>query len=47
MGMTSANTLDAVEIPRPKIPAVPIAYLTSQYPMLSMSFVLREVIALR
>jgi glycosyltransferase involved in cell wall biosynthesis len=26
---------------------MPIAYLTSQYPMLSMSFVLREVIALR
>lgn len=47
MGMTSANTLDAVETPRPKVPAVPIAYLTSQYPMLSMSFVLREVIALR
>jgi len=45
--MTSANPLDAVAPPIPKIPANPIAYLTSQYPMLSMSFVLREVVALR
>jgi len=45
--MTSADPLDAVATPVPKVPAVPIAYLTSQYPMLSMSFVLREVIALR
>jgi colanic acid/amylovoran biosynthesis glycosyltransferase len=31
----------------PAVGAISVAYLTSQYPMLSMSFLLREVIALR
>jgi colanic acid/amylovoran biosynthesis glycosyltransferase len=45
--MTSANPIDAVAQPRPKVLSIPIAYLTSQYPMLSMSFMLREVVELR
>ena len=46
--MSSANFLDATGTqPIPAAPAISLAYLTSTYPTLSMSFFLREVIELR
>ena len=46
--MSRANLLDATGTqPIPAAPAISLAYLTSTYPTLSMSFLLREVIELR
>jgi colanic acid/amylovoran biosynthesis glycosyltransferase len=46
--MSRANLLDATGTQSiPAAPAISLAYLTSTYPTLSMSFVLREVIELR
>lgn len=46
--MSFANSLDGSGTqPRPVAGSISVAYLTSQYPMLSMSFVLREVVELR
>ena len=46
--MSHADSLDASGTqPIPAAPAISLAYLTSTYPTLSMSFFLREVIELR